>query len=106
MFSRKKFRFQNFFWSKTILDPKQFWVQKNFGPKKIVGSKNLSLKNILSPKFLVPPPSSLRHRVKYGGLNRSTGVGMGVPFLGFRVAYIPNLSLLQSLEPFEKESKI
>ena len=34
------------------------------------------------------------------------GVGMGVPFLGFRVAYIPNLSLLQSLEPFEKESKI
>ena len=31
---------------------------------------------------------------------------MGVPFLGFRVAYIPNLSLLQSLEPFEKESKI
>ena len=31
---------------------------------------------------------------------------MGVPFLGFRVAYIPNLSLLQSLEPFEKGSKI
>ena len=28
---------------------------------------------------------------------------MGVPFLGFRVAYIPNLSLLQSLETFEKE---
>ena len=31
---------------------------------------------------------------------------MGVPFIGFRVAYIPNLSLLQSLEPFEKKSKI
>ena len=31
---------------------------------------------------------------------------MGVPFLGFNVAYIPNLSLLQSLEPFEKGSKI
>jgi len=27
---------------------------------------------------------------------------MGAPFLDFRVAYIPNLSLLQSLEPFEK----
>ena len=26
---------------------------------------------------------------------------MGVPFLGFNVVYIPNLSLLQSLEPFE-----
>ena len=34
------------------------------------------------------------------------GVGMGVPFIGFRVAYIPNLSLLQSLEPLEKGSKI
>ena len=31
---------------------------------------------------------------------------MGVPFLDFNVAYIPNLSLLQSLEPFEKRSKI
>ena len=31
---------------------------------------------------------------------------MRVPFLGFNVAYIPNLSLLQSLEPFEKGSKI
>ena len=31
---------------------------------------------------------------------------MGGPFLDFRVAYIPNLSVLQSLELFEKESKI
>ena len=31
---------------------------------------------------------------------------MGVPFLGFNVAYIQNLSLIQSLEPFEKGSKI
>ena len=31
---------------------------------------------------------------------------MGAPFLGFRVAYIPNCSLLQSLEQFEKGSKI
>ena len=31
---------------------------------------------------------------------------MGVPFLGFNVVYIPNLSLLQSLEPLEKGSKI
>ena len=42
---------------------------------------------------------------KVGWIGRG-GVGMGVPFLGFNVAYIPNLSLLQSLEPFEKGSKI
>ena len=41
---------------------------------------------------------------KMGWIGR--GGGMGVPFLGFNVAYIPNLSLLQSLEPFEKGSKI
>ena len=34
------------------------------------------------------------------------GVGMGVPFLDFNVAYIPNISLLQSLEPLKKGSKI
>ena len=34
------------------------------------------------------------------------GGGMGVPFLVFNVSYIPNLNLLQSLEPFEKGSKI
>ena len=39
-------------------------------------------------------------------MDRERGVGMGVPFLGFNVAYIPNLSLLQSLEAFEKGSKI
>ena len=42
---------------------------------------------------------------KVGWIGRGR-VGMGVPFLGFNVAYIPNLSLLQSLEPFEKGSKI
>ena len=31
---------------------------------------------------------------------------MGDPFLGFRIAYIPNLSLLQSQEPCETGSKI
>ena len=70
------------------------WVQKNFGSKKFESAKYFESK-IFGPPFL-------RHRVKYGGLDKSRGVRMGAPFLGFRVAYIPNLSLLQSLEPFEK----
>ena len=41
---------------------------------------------------------------KMGWIGR--GGGMGVTFLGFNVAYIPNLSLLQSQEPLEKRSKI
>ena len=84
---------------RKIQVPKNFWVKKNFGSIKIEPEKYFESKTF-------GPPQSLRHMVKYGGLNRKTGVGMGVPFLGFRVAYIPNLSLLQSLEPFEKGSKI
>ena len=45
---------------------------------------------------------NLMHRVKYGGSDRETKIGVGSPFLGLRVANIPNLSLLQSLKPFEK----
>ena len=86
-----------------MLGPKTFWVQKYYGSRKIV---DLSLKNILSQTFLVPhlPYGMLLSKV--GWIGRGGGVGMGVPFLGFNVAYIPNLSLLQSLEPFEKGSKI
>ena len=40
-----------------------------------------------------------------GGLGNG-GLGGGGPFLSLRVAYIPNRSLLQSLESFEKWSKI
>ena len=42
-----------------------------------------------------------RYRVKFGGGNRERGV-WGGSFLTLTVAYIPNLSLLQSPEPFEK----
>ena len=34
------------------------------------------------------------HRVKYGGSDRETKIGVGSPFLRLRVASIPNLSLL------------
>ena len=54
---------------------------------------------------MVPPLPYSIGLSKVGWIGRG-GVGMGVPFLGFRVAYIPNLSLLQSLDPFEKGSKI
>ena len=74
------------------------------GSKKIVGPKQFESAKYFESKIFGPP--FLRHRVKYGGLDKKRGVGMGVPFLGFRVAYIPNLSLLQSLEPIEKKSKI
>ena len=85
-----------------MLGPKTFWVQKYYGSRKIV---DLSLKNILSQTFLVPRLPYGMGLSKVGWIGRG-GVGMGVPFLGFGVAYIPNLSLLQSLEPFEKKSKI
>ena len=85
-----------------MLGPKTFWVQKYYGSRKIV---DLSLKNILSQTFLVPHLPYGMGLSKVGWIGRG-GVGMGVPFLGFNVAYIPNLSLLQSLEPFEKGSKI
>ena len=107
-FESKKFTSEKIFGLKKILVEKN-WVAKKclvgknskFLGQKIFGSK----KNVGSKKFESLPPF-LRHRVKYGGLKRWRGVGMGVPFLGFRVAYISNLSLLESLEPFEKGSKI
>ena len=87
-----------------MLGPKTFWVQKYYGSRKIV---DLSLKNILSQTFLVPRLPYGMGLSKVGWIGRGgLGVGMGVSFLGFRVAYIPNLSLLQSLEPFETGSKI
>ena len=74
------------------------------GQKKILSPKRFESEKYFESKIVGPP--FLRHRVKYGGLDKYRGVGMGVPFLGFKVAYIPNLCLLQSLEPFVKESKI
>ena len=57
-------------------------------------------------KIFGPPPLPYSIGLsKVGWIGRGA-VGMGVPFLGFNVAYIPNLSLLKSLEPFEKGSKI
>ena len=82
-------------------EKKSFWVQRKFlGPKILWVPKN-----ILSQQFLVPHLPYGIGLSKVGWIGRG-GVGMGVPFLGFNVAYIPNLSLLQSLEPFEKGSKI
>ena len=59
---------------------------------------------IFVKSFGSPPLSYGIGLSKMGWIGR--GGGMGVPFLGFNVAYIPNLSLLQSREPFEKGSKI
>ena len=44
---------------------------------------------------MVPPPS-LRHRVKYGWWDGERGLGLGGPFLSLTIAYIPNLSILQT----------
>ena len=75
------------------------FFEKNFGSKKILGPKKLESEKYFESKLLVPPPPSY-------GIGLSMVGWIGVPFLGFKVAYIPNLSLLQSLEPFEKGSKI
>ena len=103
-FGSKKVLGPKKFWVQKILGPKKLWVQKNFASKKILGPKKFESENYFESNIFAAPPS-------YGiGLSMvcwiSRGGRMGVPFLGFRVAYIPNLSLLQSLEPFEKESKI
>ena len=63
------------------MGPKIFWVQK------IVGPKNLSLKNILSQSVLVLPYGIGLSKVGWIG---RWGVEMWVPFLGSRVAFIPN----------------
>ena len=57
------------------------------GPKKIESEK------YFESKFLVPPPLPYGIGLsKVGWIGRGA-VGMGVPFLGFNVAYIPILSL-------------
>ena len=80
---------KKFLGSKIILGPKKF-----LGSKILMGPKNYGSKKIVGPTTF---ESEKYLESKIFGL-----VGMGVLFLGFRVAYIPNLSLLQSLEPFEK----
>ena len=47
------------------------------------------------------PPPFLGHRVRYGGWDRESGVGVGGPFHSLRIAYISNLSLLLGLEHLE-----
>ena len=73
MFDREKLRFQKIFGSKN------FWVRKNLGsekilgPKKFWGQKNCGSKNIWVCKkilFKIFGPPFLRHRVKYGGLDK------------------------------------
>ena len=83
---------QKKFGSKKILGPKKFWVQKNFGSKKVLGQKKIWVNNqvwvhkILRPKKFESAkysvsksfgPPFLRHRVKYGGLNKQMGVKWG-----------------------------
>ena len=104
---RKNFGSEKKFWLKKNLvlkiGRKIFRSQKESGCKKISCPKNFGSKNILSQQFLAP---TLHYGIglsKVGWIGRGR-VGMGVPFLGFNVAYIPNLSLLQSLEPFENGS--
>ena len=96
----KKIRFR---WVQKNLGPKNIWFKNILGPKKLGVQKDLNLINILSQKFLFPPLPYSIGLSKVGCIGRG---GDGGSFLGFRVAYIPNLSHLQSLEPFEKWSSI
>ena len=100
MIGQKKFRFQKIFGSKKILGKKRFWVQKKCGPKKIESEK------YFESKIFGPHPHPYGIGLSMVGWIGRRGVGMGVPFLGFRVAYMSNLNLLQSLEPLEKENNI
>ena len=59
--------------SRIIFDQKNFgskkiWVKKNFGSKKIVGPKKFESAKYFESKIFGPP--FLRHRVKYGGLDK------------------------------------
>ena len=58
----------------------------------------------MSLDYVFAPHPFLKHNMVWG---REKGDGVGVYSWALdRVAYIPNLSLLQSLELFEKLSKI
>ena len=64
-------------------------------------SRKCSAWKVYRLRFLSHP--SLRHMVKYGGWYRERGVEVwGGEFISLKEAYIPNLSLSQSLEAFEK----
>ena len=52
----------------------------------------------METKLIFSLPTFPRDRVNSGGVDRQ---GMG-QFISLREAYIPNLSLLRSLEPFKK----
>ena len=60
---------KNFWVKKKKCWVKKIWVQKYFGSKKIVGSKKFESEKYFESKISGLPPS-LRHRVKYGRLNR------------------------------------
>ena len=63
-------------------------------------SRKCSAWKVFRLSFCLPP--FLGHRVKYGGWDRESGVGVGGPFLSLRIAYISNLSLLLGLETLQK----
>ena len=66
-----------------------------------ISNFSLLLSLELLERFVVVGCPSLRVRVKLGGKG-GQGRGGGCQFLSLREAYIPNLSLLRSLEPLEK----
>ena len=74
-------------------------LETSFSTKQDL-SRKCSAWKICILSFCPPIPTSITHRVKYGW-KRQVGVGGG-PFLSFKVAYMSNLSPLQSLEAFEK----
>ena len=81
--------------------------KKNWGLKNILGSKQIcAWKNLCSNKVqkkMYPKPSDKVFRPSWS-LNKLSFWGWGVVglFLSLREIYIPNLSLLLSLESFEK----
>ena len=61
------------------MGPKKLWVQKNFGSRKIVDPEKFCVQKIVGPKKFesakyfeskIFGPPFLRHRVKYGGLDK------------------------------------
>ena len=76
------------------MDAKKFWVQKNFGSKKFCvqkyygsekngGPKKIEPEKYFESKIFVPPLPYDIGLSKVGWIGRG-GVGMGVPFLGFK----------------------
>ena len=82
----------------------QITVKRKKGIKKKTYVKSVKL----AQSFLVPPPTlgiGLSIMGKIGGREGLIwGKGRG-QFLSLRVAYIPNLRLLQSLKPLKSEIK-